>query len=96
MNRENNSSSSSNDDEKYVPTDKPGLVRDTYSKAIISSDNKALQEYRIRAQKIKENQIKIESINTVKEDMNNLKEEMADIKGLLMQIISKENNKNAN
>jgi|LWDU01.1.fsa_nt_gi hypothetical protein len=87
-----------NDDEnQYVPTDKAGLVRDTYSKAIISSDNKALQEYRIRAQKIKENQSKIESINTVKEEMDILKEEMDEIKNLLKQIISgtKEDNTDA-
>ena len=91
--------SNNNDDEKkkYVPTDKAGLVRDTYSKAIISSDHKALQEYRIRAQKIKENQSKIESINTVKEEMDILKEEMGEIKNLLKQIISgtKEDNTDA-
>jgi hypothetical protein len=88
-----------NDDEKkYVPTDKSGLVRDTFSRAIISSDDKALQEYRIRAQKIKENQTKIESINTVKEEMDILKDEMGEIKNLLKQIISrtKENNTDAN
>ena len=86
-----------NDENKYVPTDKSGLVRDTYSKAIISSDNKALQEYRIRAQKIKENQSKIESINTVKEEIDILKDEMGEIKSLLNQIIlgTKEKNTNA-
>ena len=92
MNSEN-----TKNNEKYVPTDKPGLIRDTYSKAIISTDNKALQEYRIRARKIKENQIKIESINTVKEEMDIIKEEMGEIKNLLKQIISgtKENNTDA-
>ena len=86
----------SNNDEKYVPTDKPGLVRDTFSQAIISSDDNALQEYRIRARKIKENQSKIESINTVKDEMNILKDEMGEIKNLLKQIIlDKENNTDA-
>jgi len=90
MSRENN-------DQKYVPTDKPGLVRDTFSQAIVSSDNKALQEYRIRAQKIKENHSKLESINTVKDEMSILKDEMSEIKNLLKQIIlDKETNTDAN
>jgi len=88
--------SNHNDENKYVPTDKSGLVRDTYSKAIISSDNKALQEYRIRAQKIKENQSKIESINTVKEEIDILKDEMGEIKSLLNQIILETKEKNTN
>ena len=89
-------SNNNNDEKKYVPTDKAGLVRDTFSQAIISSDNKALQEYRIRAQKIKENQSKIESINTVKEEMDVLKDDMVEIKNLLKQIIlDKENNTDA-
>ena len=87
----------SNDDSSYIKTDKPGLFRDMFSRAIVSSDGKALAEYRKRASLLKENQSKIESINTVKDEMDILKEEMGEIKNLLKQIISvtKENNTNA-
>ena len=78
------------DKPQYVKTDQPGLVRDTFSQAIISTDHSKLSNYRRRASLLKENQNKIESINTVKEDLNNLKEEMAEIKSLLLQIVSKE------
>jgi hypothetical protein len=86
-----------NNNTRYVPTDKPGLIRDTFTQAILSSDTTALYEYRIRAQKIKENHSKLESINTVKDDMDILKDEMSEIKNLLKQIIlDKETNTDAN
>jgi hypothetical protein len=86
-----------NNDNRYVSTDKPGLIRDTFTQALLSSDITALQEYRIRAQKIKENHSKLESINTVKDEMTILKDEMSEIKTLLKQIIlDKETNTDAN
>ena len=84
------------DKPSYVSTDVPGLVRDTNSRAIISTDQRALQNYRNRAKLIKETQTKLESINTVKEELDILKEEMGEIKNLLKQIISsKETDTNA-
>lgn len=88
--------SKKNNNTRYVPTDKPGLIRDTFTRAILSSDPMALQEYRIRARKIKENHSKLESINTVKDEMSILKDEMSEIKSLLKQIIlDKETNTDA-
>ena len=78
--------------DKYVPTDKPGLIRDTQTQAVISSDRQGLLEYRRRAKALKENQDKIESINTVKDDVNNLKNEMGEIKELLLKLISTKDN----
>ena len=76
-----------NDTPKYVKTDHPGLVRDTYSRAIVSSDQKALVQYRERAAQFKKTQDKINSLHNVKTDLDELKKEMEEIKNLLVQIV---------
>jgi hypothetical protein len=50
--------------------DNPSLVRNSYSKAILNTDNVALQAY--KARKNKDNKTKNE-INTMKQDINELK-----------------------
>ncbi len=50
--------------------DNPGLVRHSYSKAILNTDNLALQAY--KARKNKDNKVRNE-INTMQKDINELK-----------------------
>jgi len=76
------------EDPKYVKTDQPGLVRDTYSQALVATDQRALMQYRERVEQFKKNQDKINSINTVKDDLDGLKKEMNEIKNLLVQIVN--------
>ncbi len=82
---------------RYVPTDVPGLIRDTHSQALINTDVQELSRYRNRVKTHNVNQAKIDSINNVREDIDVLKEEMGEIKTLLKQIIieSKEPNTDA-
>ena len=60
------------------------LVRDTESKAILSTDLKKLQEHREKKEFFK-------SLLSQKDDINTLKEEMSEIKALLQQIVKREN-----
>ena len=60
------------------------LVRDSYNKAILSTDKNALQQYREKKEFFK-------GLLTHHQDINNLKEEMREIKALLHQIVKREN-----
>ena len=60
------------------------LVRDTESKAILSTDLKKLQEHREKKEFFK-------SLLAQKDHINTLKEEMSEIKALLHQIVKREN-----
>lgn len=59
---------------RYVPTDKVGWIRDTQTGAILSIDRRGQKDYRERAEKYKETQAKINSINTLEESVKELTE----------------------
>ena len=70
---------------KYLKVEgREDLVRDTESKAILSTDSKKLQEHREKKEFFK-------SLLAQKDDINTLKEEMSEIKALLHQIVKREN-----
>ena len=70
---------------KYLKVEgREDLVRDTESKAILSTDLKKLQEHREKKDFFK-------SLIAQKDDINTLKEEMSEIKALLHQIVKREN-----
>ena len=70
---------------KYLKVEgREDLVRDTESKAILSTDLKKLQEHREKKDFFK-------SLIAQKDDINTLKEEMSEIKALLQQIVKREN-----
>ena len=58
----------------------PGLIKDTSSKAILYTDNFALNAYKARRKKAAEMEAKLEKINTLEQDV-------AEIKDLLRQLI---------
>ena len=59
--------------------DNPGLVRNSYSKAILNTDNMALQAYKARKNKD----------NKVKNEINNMKQDINDLKSLMQRILDK-------
>lgn len=63
---------------KLVDTDK--YQRDSFSKAIISTDLAGMEAYKARKKKMSE-------LEEYGEQINTLKQEMVDIKGLLKQIL---------
>ena len=80
-----------NDKQRYVPTDHPGLVRDTETYAVLSTDLQALMNHRKKTEQFKKTEAKLDSINNVKEELDTLKNDMTDIKELLQKLlVSKE------
>lgn len=65
----------------------PGLVRDTFSKAIISEDTDAYKAY------MQEKRLR-ETVSNVQQDVQNLKNDLADIKSCLNQLLQAINIKN--
>lgn len=72
---------------KYKVEDRPGLVRDRRSKAIISEDREALQRYLTE----RNYRQKMSTTNQGLEDqINNLKTEMQELKSLVQTLISRD------
>ena len=79
---------------KYVETDQKGLIRDTETQALISTDSIALINYRKKKEIFKKQQAKLDSINTIKKEIDELKDDVSDIKNLLQSLLlSQGNNK---
>ena len=72
---------------KYKVEDRPGLVRDSRSKAIIVEDQKALNQYlteRNYRQRLSSTNQELEG------QINNLKTEVHELKNLVQQLISRD------
>lgn len=78
-------------DDRYLKIeDNEYLVRDVSSNAILNTDRKAADEYRIKAQMYKNVQQQKEEINTIKQklsDIDTIKSDMAEIKRLLKGLL---------
>ena len=64
-------------------TDNPKLIRDTFSQAIVTTDNDALAAYKAKKRQSRQ-------IQDMSEDINNIRDEMIELKSLLVQIVNKE------
>ena len=77
----------------YIKTDKPGMIRDTHSKAILFTDNQARQEYLDR---MSEKQKIQNEINTVRKEVDQLKTavcaEISELKNILLRVITEKGN----
>tara|TARA_R110000868_G_scaffold160403_1_gene389951 strand:+ start:900 stop:1127 length:228 start_codon:yes stop_codon:yes gene_type:complete len=62
------------------------LVRDTYSKAILNTDRKALEEYRRQRELIRK---EIEEKKEMKDRVENLENNMQEIKSLLLELVQR-------
>jgi hypothetical protein len=72
----------------YVPVeDKPGLVRDIRSGAVISINNSDEIAKAQRAKQARRDQIKQQA--QLREDVDNLKNDVQDIKSLLTKLVEK-------
>ena len=64
-------------------TDNPKLIRDTFSQAVVTTDNDALAAYKAKKRQSRQ-------IQDMSEDINNIRDEMRELKSLLVQIVNKE------
>jgi cell shape-determining protein MreC len=62
------------------------LVRDTYSKAILNTDRKALEDYRRQRELIRK---EIEEKKEMKNRVENLENNMQEIKSLLLELVQR-------
>ena len=74
--------------DQLVVEDHPELLKDSYSKGIISRDHNAYDKYMSSALKRKERQSQLD--NTI-EEINTIKEEMSDMKDMIRQLLNKVN-----
>jgi len=74
--------------DKLIVEDHPELIKDSYSKGIVSRDINAYEKYMTSALKRKNRQSKLD--NAV-DEINTIKEEMSDMKDMLRQLLNKVN-----
>lgn len=67
--------------DKIPVEDRPDLVRDSYSKAILSSDVNKLHEHRRKMAMMK-------SLINNSKDIDQLKQDITEIKGLLQELVT--------
>jgi Zn-dependent M16 (insulinase) family peptidase len=64
--------------------DNPSLVRDTHSKALLSTDRNALNEYKMKRQLEKKKEQEQQEVNN---RLTKMEDEMREIKHLLVELI---------
>jgi|TARA_Y100000034_G_C6811191_1_gene364551 hypothetical protein len=74
--------------DKLIVEDHPELIKDSYSKGIVSRDINAYEKYMTSALKRKNRQSKLD--NAV-DEINTIKEEMSDMKDMIRQLLNKVN-----
>ena len=77
--------------EQYAVEDHPELIKDSYSKGVISRDTSSYQKYMDGALKRKERNSRLDE--TV-EEINNIKNEMSEMKDMLRQLLTNKVNGN--
>ena len=74
--------------DKLIVEGHPELLKDTYSKGIISRDNTAYEKYMASALKRKDRQSRLDD---AVDEINTIKEEMSDMKDMLRQLLNRVN-----
>lgn len=74
--------------EQLVVEDHPELLKDSYSKGVVSRDISAYEKYMSAAVKRKDRQSRLDD---AVEEINTIKEEMSDMKNMLRQLLNKVN-----
>jgi hypothetical protein len=73
---------------QHVQTEDPRYVRDTHSKALLSTDYNALQQHRKERMYFQNQQSDINILRDQVEELSSIREEMLEIKLLLKKVIS--------
>ena len=74
--------------EQLIVEDHPELLKDSYSKGVVSRDISAYEKYMSAAVKRKDRQSRLDG---AVEEINNIKEEMSDMKDMIRQLLNKVN-----
>ena len=74
--------------DKLIVEGHPELLKDSYSKGVISRDHNAYEKYMSAALSRRNRQSKLDD---AVEEINNIKEEMSDMKDMLRQLLNRVN-----
>ena len=74
--------------DQLILEEHPEILKDSYSKGVVSRDHSAYDKYMSAALKRKERQSQLDS--TI-EEINTIKEEMSDMKDMIRQLLNKVN-----
>ena len=78
---------------KIVNTEKPGLVRDIDTKAILFSDNSSREEYRARISEKMKMQAEINNLKaSVESIQTDLKNQISELKEIILSAIKEKGN----
>lgn len=75
-----------------VQTENKSFERDIHSKALLQSDRRALDEYKLKSKLIKSVQSRDEELNNIKQQLSELdtvKKDLEEIKNLLKGLVNK-------
>ena len=74
---------------QLIQTEDPRFVRDTHSKALLSTDYDALQRHRKEKLYFQKQQEDINILRGQVEELTNVRHEIPEIRGLLKELINK-------
>ena len=74
---------------QLIQTEEPRFVRDTHSKALLSTDYDALQRHRKEKLYFQKQQEDINILRGQVEELTNVRHEILEIRGLLKELINK-------
>ena len=74
---------------KVVQTEDRSFVRDLHSKALINTDRVALENHRKKRQIEIQQAQQWQQMETKVEELNNMRNEILEIKGLLQEVLNK-------
>tara|TARA_B100000029_G_scaffold508745_1_gene596361 strand:+ start:449 stop:682 length:234 start_codon:yes stop_codon:yes gene_type:complete len=74
---------------QLIQTEDPRFVRDTHSKALLSTDYDALQRHRKEKLYFQKQQEDINILRGQVEELTNVRHEILEIRGLLKELINK-------
>jgi hypothetical protein len=74
---------------ELVKTETPNLLKDKYSKALLSTDVRRLNKYKQEAKTLEIQKKQEGDLNNIKSEVLDLKTELKEIKDLLSQLLNK-------
>ena len=77
------------DSNEILQTEDSSLVKDTYSKALLSTNKTELNQHLLRRSQFERSKVAESEINSIKEEVNVLKNDLGEVKILLQKIIDK-------
>lgn len=70
-------------------TEIPNLIKDNYSKALLSTDIRGLRQHLLQKQNREKAKLQEGDLNSIKSEITDLRDELGEIKDILSQLLNK-------